>query len=226
MARRAWLGLALAWLLAPAVAEAQQPLFPNLTTHKRARVPSCEENPLYKLYRQQYYGYYPTCWRRFPAGWGCPSPEAPNTAQALADIRKEIERSQREQGGTGDEPKEPGMEAPEPGPAPGTPPAPAGDATIPLPPERSPFEVTPPTGGAAPPARGPTTPERSPFELSPLPDGAVPPGVQGAADPGATELGPPPISAPAASVDDLQPPSPRRTLLGGLFGNFRGMVRR
>ena len=31
----------------------------------------CElEPPVYKVYRQQYFGYFPTCWRKFPPGWG------------------------------------------------------------------------------------------------------------------------------------------------------------
>ncbi len=68
--------LALAVVLGtPALASAQ--LFPNLPI-RRERTPCSQENPQYKMIRQEYWGYYPTCWRKFPAGWGCPSPEAPN----------------------------------------------------------------------------------------------------------------------------------------------------
>jgi hypothetical protein len=68
---------------APALAQAQ--LFPNLPI-RRERPDCANENPQYKMIRQEYWGYYPTCWRRFPAGWGCPSPDAPNWEQAKRDI--------------------------------------------------------------------------------------------------------------------------------------------
>lgn len=64
----------------PGLAQAQ--LFPNLPI-RRQRVDCAHENPAYPMIRQQYWGYYPTCWRRFPPGWGCPSAEAPNWAASL-----------------------------------------------------------------------------------------------------------------------------------------------
>src|SRR3954468_22369507 len=64
----------------PALVQAQTQLFP-LAPIQRERVPCPMEDPMYGLYRHQYYGYFPTCWRPFPQGWGCPSPEAPNPAQ-------------------------------------------------------------------------------------------------------------------------------------------------
>jgi hypothetical protein len=72
----------------PELAMAQQSgLFPNATI-RRAR-PSCaQEDPIYKLYRHQYYGFHPTCWRRFPDGWGCPSPEAPDREKSYQEIPK------------------------------------------------------------------------------------------------------------------------------------------
>lgn len=74
-------------LLAPTFAAAQQTgLFP-LAPIRRQRVPCPDENPIYGRYRRDYYGYYPTCWRRFPPGWGCPSPEAPNMERAYRDIK-------------------------------------------------------------------------------------------------------------------------------------------
>src|SRR3954469_2486152 len=60
---------------ARALAGAQ--LIPNLPI-RRERPPCAAENPAYRQIRQEYWGYYPTCWRKFPPGWGCPSPEAPN----------------------------------------------------------------------------------------------------------------------------------------------------
>jgi hypothetical protein len=79
-------GIALV-LLAPTFAQAQQTgLFP-LAPIRRQRVPCPDENPIYRRYRADYYGYYPTCWRRFPPGWGCLSPEAPNMEQAYKDLK-------------------------------------------------------------------------------------------------------------------------------------------
>jgi len=70
---------------APMLAEAQQGgLFP-LAPIRRERVPCEMENPIYGLYRNEYFGYHPTCWRRFPSGWGCPSPEAPNAAASFKE---------------------------------------------------------------------------------------------------------------------------------------------
>lgn len=160
---------ALALLLGlPALAQAQ--LFPNQTIH-RQRVACCEENPIYGIYRRQYYGYYPTCWRRFPAGWGCPGPEAPNSLAAMEEIRKEIEKQAAEDANVpnGAEPED-DMTAP-----------PADrDRNRPRVPELpedldNPF-ATPPPGrqaeppGALPPPDGP----RAELELSPLPDAPAP----------------------------------------------------
>ncbi len=72
--RAGLLALALV-LVAPALASAQ--LFPDLPI-RRERTPCDQENPQFRHIRQEYWGYYPTCWRKFPPGWGCPSPEAPN----------------------------------------------------------------------------------------------------------------------------------------------------
>lgn len=69
-------------MLVPSVAEAQ--LFPNLPTRKRVRPDCADELPVYGMYRHKYYGYYPTCWRQFPPGWGCPSTEAPDWQAELS----------------------------------------------------------------------------------------------------------------------------------------------
>lgn len=66
-------------------ADAQTALFPNAGIN-RERVPCDLEDPVYRQYRNMYYGYHPTCWRRFPEGWGCPSPEAPNAAEAFRKL--------------------------------------------------------------------------------------------------------------------------------------------
>src|SRR4051794_41752520 len=92
MLKRSWRGMrspavwAIAMVvIAPTVASAQQSgIFP-LHPIKRERVPCPMEDPVYGLYRHEYFGYHPTCWRRFPPGWGCPSPEAPNAA---AEVQK------------------------------------------------------------------------------------------------------------------------------------------
>ena len=69
---------------APSLASAQ--LFPNLPI-RRERPDCSRENPQYKVVRQEYWGYYPTCWRKFPPGSGCPSPEAPDWAKAIDKSR-------------------------------------------------------------------------------------------------------------------------------------------
>jgi hypothetical protein len=67
----------------PDLARAQQTgLFPNLPI-KRQRVPCDQEDPIYKVYKNKYFGYHPTCWRQFPSGWGCPSPDGPNREESF-----------------------------------------------------------------------------------------------------------------------------------------------
>ncbi len=66
--------------------EAQQTgLFP-LAPIRRQRVPCDREDPTYKIYKQQYFGYHPTCWRTFPPGWGCPSAQAPDFEKSKRDF--------------------------------------------------------------------------------------------------------------------------------------------
>lgn len=82
------LGLAVI-LFAPGFARAQvQQLFPNAPIRiRRQRPPCAEEPPYYKFVRQQYYGYFPTCWRKWPTGWQCPCghPEPPDIERALRE---------------------------------------------------------------------------------------------------------------------------------------------
>jgi hypothetical protein len=224
-----------AWALAvvlglPALAQAQ--LFPNQQI-KRERVPCCQEDPVYGIYRRQYYGYFPTCWRRFPPGWGCPSPEAPNSYTAMEEIRREIERSAAEAGPIEPE-AEPGMESPLPDEAPERPP---GERTIPLPGEGpSPFDI-PPRGGEAAPTPPATLPPpgggpRAELDLAPLGDGAgdgPPPMVMpGGLHPSAELPGALPHSAPALAEGTgfLPSQAPRRTtLIGGMLDNLRSRRR-
>src|SRR3954454_16823685 len=91
-----------AWALAgslavPAIAQAQ--LFPNRPARKRQRVDCAQELPVFQIYRHEFYGYHPTCWRRFPPGWGCPSPEAPNwPAELIREPLQETPPAAREGG--------------------------------------------------------------------------------------------------------------------------------
>jgi hypothetical protein len=66
--------------------EAQQTGLLPLAPIRRQRVPCDHEDPTYKIYKQQYFGYHPTCWRTFPAGWGCPSAEAPNRERSFREL--------------------------------------------------------------------------------------------------------------------------------------------
>ncbi len=68
-------------------AQAQQTgLFP-LAPIRRQRVPCDQEDPTYKVYKQQYFGYHPTCWRTFPEGWGCPSAQRPDVEKSRKEIK-------------------------------------------------------------------------------------------------------------------------------------------
>ena len=133
------------------LAQAQQSgLFP-LHPIKRERVPCAAEDPIYKLYRSQYYGYFPTQWRPFPQGWNLPSPEGPNTEAALAKQPIEGPKAPEADEGEGDDmqgPPDRGGRQPIPNPPPDT--------------ERSPFEMDKPDNAGAPgagaPARRPAPP--------------------------------------------------------------------
>lgn len=171
---RGALGMALAVVMTVSAlaewASAQQMgMFP-LAPIRRQRVPCDQEDPVYQLYKEQYFGYHPTMWRKFPDGWGAPSPEAPNAAASYA----EIPLQPPEDLDWGYEPndefgEEPGMGAPPQGPQ-GMRPA------LPTPPEegdRSPFELEGPNGagGALPGRDEPPIPPRpaAPDEEEPSP---------------------------------------------------------
>jgi hypothetical protein len=183
----------------PEFAQAQQTgLFPNMNI-RRQRVPCDQEDPIYKVYKHQYYGYHPTCWRQFPNGWGCPSPEAPNREQSFKEIPLQA-------GDRIESPDRPGTEEMPPAPGatrPTLPPLPGG--------ARSPFEDEPEQPRPAAPPTNPRggqnprqAPQGDPFELdkpeapaAPAPGQPRPPGA-GAASNG------PELSAPTATPPAIQ----------------------
>lgn len=196
--------LALAMVLGvPALAEAQ--LFPNLPLRRRQRPDCSHENPQFKMIRQEYWGYYPTCWRRFPAGWGCPSPEAPNWEQAKRDLP--LDKLPESDDAGADDATRPDDRAPmredDPvGPRPDRP----GNADFPpLPTDTgSPFDnpPKPPAGGA------------------PNPGGAMPPAdPPGGVNPGANPPADPPPTPPGGTA--AAKPRKGRSLVAGLFGARR-----
>jgi hypothetical protein len=151
----------------PQFARAQQSgLFPNAPI-RRQRVPCDHEDPVYKLYRYQYFGYHPTCWRRFPDGWGCPSPEAPDAAKSFREIPRS--KPPEDMGFPGEEENLPGGEMEQPG-------LPGGERpAIPAVPEdtENPFQLdngpknpVPPPGDA-PQARTNDLPRMNAPELAP-----------------------------------------------------------
>ncbi len=151
----------------PELARAQQSgLFP-LAPIKRQRVPCDQEDPVYKVYKEKYFGYHPPCWRPFPSGWGCPSPEKPDVEKAFKELKL---------GAGGTAPSGETAEMPE-----GE--QPLGQPDIPALPgrERSPFDTPVPPGGDRP--ANPAAPRQeqrqpaSPFD-SPEPN---PPGNPAAA---------------------------------------------
>jgi hypothetical protein len=192
-----------AWALAlvmgvPALAPAQQGgLFP-LAPIRRERVPCPLEDPVYQLYRHEYFGYHPTCWRRFPPGWGCPSPEAPNAAESLRE--RPLEKPPALAPLPGEEPETmPGARE--------TPPAPGAPGTSPLPPlprERSPFDIDTGTPGAPPPE---TPPSRTVPPGTMTPEGVPPAERTRPAEPGPGTLEPTkPSTGPTSLLGPIEAP--------------------
>jgi hypothetical protein len=203
---------------APALVQAQTQLFP-LAPIQRHRVPCPMEDPVYGLYRHQYWGYFPTCWRTFPPGWGCPSSESPDVARAFQERPREKLPPLPPEGGEL-APLPPGEEQP---PAPGM----RGRTPPPLPPtERSPFEIdtaprpTPPAGGPAPGGANPTIPPGAsrvdPPQALPgavstgngasAPVLALPDPTESAPMPTPPELSPAPVATRPAETSNLTPP--------------------
>jgi len=180
----------------------QSGLFPN-SFIKRHRVPCDHEDPIYKINKYQYFGYNPTCWHRFPDGWGCPSAEAPNREKSF----KETPLGSREEGEAEPQPDQgPGMENPQPRPRGNLPAVPGG--------ERSPFDTPPAAPGGTP--RGTPSPSRTPPATDPFdsPDvgGGAAPRNNAPKPPAAAN--PPGDNAPDPSPSSDQPgrnPAPRAT---------------
>ncbi|MDR3636712.1 MAG: hypothetical protein P4L84_23110 [Isosphaeraceae bacterium] len=158
------------WALAlivvvPAVAEAQQTgLFP-LRPIRRERVPCAAEDPVYRMHREQYYGYFPTCWRRFPPGWGCLSPEAPDPAASFKQYQRtpppDYRSDEEPDGGMGTDdrdlgPRRGGDTSPNPSPLP---PPPAGGRDL--------FQLDSPKPGNSPATPPPSNPSDLPAPGAP-----------------------------------------------------------
>jgi hypothetical protein len=233
---------ALAFVLGlPMLADAQTTeLFPFARLNRK-RVPCEMEDPVYKLYRQQYYGYHPTCWRRFPTGWGCPSPEAPDAAKAFKELKRDTitppDDGNAPGPDNGDAPRGRGTA---PGMNPNTLPLPTGD--------RSPFEMDtkpdPTPNGATPPASRPSAsaPPASNNDggagLPPIAEPAVegpsasntPTAAPVHIEPILTVADPTVAPSSAAMAPDVVPPpaqAPRRTsIITNLFGNRSSFFRR
>jgi hypothetical protein len=192
------------------------------------------EDPVYRLNREQYYGYFPTCWRRFPQGWGCPSPEAPDVEKAFRDLPlekpSELAPIQGEEMGP-----IPGLPAGEPGAGaegmPGQPGRP-GPGNLPALPRggRSPFEIdegmpaTPPGTSPNPnpnqPIPGPIEPTRPPTSLNSLPGPIEAPATNSASRPRGTlpATAPPPtgVTEPLLALPDpAAPPTASAIPTGG-----------
>ena len=200
------------------LATAQQSGLLPLHPIRRERTPCTAEDPIYKLYRNQYYGYFPTQWRRFPDNWNLRSAETPNAQEELKKNPIEVPKpfQGEEEGEEKPGPAGPGARPPIPNPPPDT--------------DRSPFEMDKPdTGvtpspGAAPGRRPPTTRGNvppaatgdSPFDIpdtnapraAPMPDGRPQASrlnrssTPAQADPSTPELAPPgnaPVAPPRTS---------------------------
>jgi hypothetical protein len=201
--RRRWrsaVWAVLAFLGMPALGHAQFQLFPHHFHERRERTPSAMESPIYKMTRQQYYGYYAPCWRRFPAGWGCP---CPNPDKPAPDIAGRTPARPRDERGSDDDSRR------------GTGPRPTRDeSTLPeLPTGPSPFEVDNPKQPLAPPldsnpdrSGAPTVPRGA---NAPAPgDGPAmtPPISEASIDPFGSVLPPPPANLPATETTPLLNP--------------------
>ena len=183
---------------APTLAHAQQSgLFP-LAPIRRERPPCAAEDPVYRLYRHEYFGYHPTCWRKFPAGWGCPSPEAPDAAKSFQEIPRDVPPADNGMDNTAPEGE---MNPPE-GPAnppPATGPGQPNPSVLPpLPPgNRNPFELDNPPA-VIPPARG----DANPSPATDNPGAGASAGASGLPPVVESEPSPP---APGAASETEQP---------------------
>ncbi len=198
--------LALAVLAGLALSDsalAQQTGMLPLAPIRRKRPPCDQEDQVYRIYREQYYGYHPTLWRPFPSGWGAPSPEAPNRAASFQKIPLDEPPAWMGGGEEGELPEEGAEDEGQPGqvdaPRPNLPNPPPENV-------RSPFEMDDPDMAPdldTPPAQAP----------APRPQPAVPdlPDDDPNRSPFDPRAGarPDPTSPPDLSVPDLAPAAAR-----------------
>ena len=204
----AWLAIGVVMML-PALAEAQ--LFPNRTIRRER--PSCASEPPFNAHvRRDYFGYYPTCWSKFPDGWACPcpNPELPNESASFTKIPFNKKRGLVDDEGLlgPDEMNPDGTGEGMPGNPPGE------NPNIPLPNSgRSPFDLDanprPPATRPGPGAGGdPFTPEPTLPRPNPRDNLPATPGNAPKPPTSLMELPPVPASTPAESVgSNLQPGS-------------------
>jgi hypothetical protein len=201
--RRMWFGGPGAWALAlvvmaPAAAQAQQTgLFP-LQPIKRERVPCPMEDPVYRKYRHEFYGYHPTAWRRFPTGWGFPSPEGPNEKKAFEERKRDTPKSLDDLGGMGPDGAAPGPDGGMPGPGG----RPSPNAPPELPRGRSPFELEAPRVPGEPPGAAPGADPNTPPAPAPAPR------AEGSGSDAGAILAPPSTGASDAAPPALAVPDP------------------
>ncbi len=206
MGTPAWLGLSLVVAL-PALAEAQ--LFPNRTI-TRQKEACAAEPPFYSTVRRNYYGFYPTCWSKFPDGWGCPcpNPELPNRVAAFneqpRDKFKPILQDPEIDGGMPTDDMAPGLDS-----------KPADDSAmppVPNPTGRSPFnsELNPPDANPRPIAPDPSVAPRTSRSTPPANRPETNPTTSSVAAPSATvgllempRIAPPSVSASVSPDDSI-----------------------
>jgi hypothetical protein len=206
----------------PALAQAQ--LFPNMWI-QRERTPCPNEPAFYAHVRHNYYGYFPTCWRRFPEGWACPcpNPDAPDAAASFReqprDPKPELPPAEGFDVGAPPSPSGPDLG---PGPAGGRP---GRDAEMPpLPRNIGPLNDNPtgpggrdlnPAGPAQPvPGRGNPPTQRDPFD-------PIPPALPRSSGPGSTSMRSPlpasegpALEQPSGDAATIQPTSANDSLAG------------
>ena len=152
--------LALAWIGASLILCGSEGAAKALA-HGRGR-------PQADRFQIQYYGYYPTCWRRFPEGWACPIRDCEPGASILAPKASE-EAPLAPPTETKPTPATPS----EPSPTPAVPSAPQPMPMTPsTQPPRTPSSALPPPAPpsptpAAPPAARPAAPAKPPTDAKP-----------------------------------------------------------
>ncbi len=225
------LGALAALSVFPGKASAQpNALLPDIYIKRQRPCPGLED-PRYGYIRENYYGYFPTCWRRFPPGWGCPSADAPNWAAELQRLPLDVPQDLNAPAGDN--------AAPNPLQRVGDPferrPAPRTEGTLPdLPPDRDPLfpregqPETNPTGPETPPA-APSNPgvgTGAGSGAGAQPNEGGPTAAIPMLDP--TESAPvaPPIAPPSAAVQPSLPEIPTTSINDGVMPPTRSQPRR